>query len=238
MLFFLDHYSFLLSIFNDFPRFQTWTSAKDFMKICHPLGDVTYYLGYMFVTSQKPTSKGLVAEEEVPIDHGSMSLPARYPGDLTWAEEVRLLFPVFKRVNYRTYIGTGADRVVVPYVTLMQASKHNPFLFMSLVLQRAYDRLMRWPTREDAINPDYRANWKVCNMVKFPPIRQAYPISESELSQLRHRVSSHYVPVANGAMLDYLPDVLSPTERDNLLACEQIDAQYHADVSSLRRHLL
>ena len=57
-----------LSVF----RFQTWTDASDFMKICHPLGDATYYLGYMFVSSQKPTSKGLVAVEEVPIDGGSM----------------------------------------------------------------------------------------------------------------------------------------------------------------------
>ena len=208
------------------------------MKICHPLGDATYYLGYMFVSSQTPTSKGLVAVEEVPIDGGDMSLPARYPGDLSWTEEVRLLFPIFKRVNYRTYIGTGADRVIVPYVTLMQASKHNPFLFMSLVLQRSYDRLMRWPTREDAINQDFRANWKVCNMVKFPPLRQAYPISEAELSQLRARVSSHYVPDADGAMLDYLPEILSPVERENLLACERIDAQFQADVTSLRRHLL
>ena len=193
----------------------------------------------MFVQSQTPSSKGLVPVEEVPVEKGSMTLPARYPGELTWNEEVRLLFPVFLRVNPKTYFfSDNGERIIVPYVTLMQASKHNPFLFMSLVLQRAYDRLMRWPTRADAVDPNYHTNWKTCNLVKFPPLRQVYPVDQAELARLRNLVSKQYVPSSNGAMLDYLPDSLTPTEREVLMTCDQIDAQFAADTKIFRRHLL
>lgn len=37
-----------------------WIDSCVFNPIYHPLGDVTYHLGYNFLTSQRPTSKGLV----------------------------------------------------------------------------------------------------------------------------------------------------------------------------------
>ena len=219
-------------------RFVSWIKSDDFEAVCHPLGDVSYYLGHLFVVSHAASSKGLVPQEEIPVEEGDIELPARYPGEMSWEDELRLLFPIFLRVNPRTYFMTGTVRTVIPVTTLMQASKHNPFLFMSLVLQRSYDKFMKWPTRGDAIDQNHFSNWKTCNLVKFPPVRQAYPISKSELTALRARVASHYVPDEHGAMLDYLPDQLSPVERETLLTCDRIDAQFAADVTAFQRHLL
>ena len=101
-------------------RFHEWIESPVFMPICHKLGRATYYLGRMFVTGFHPTSHGLVATEKI---RGDVQLPSRYPGDLTWNEEMRLLFPLFLEVNPRTYFGSGRDRTIVPYTTLMSASK-------------------------------------------------------------------------------------------------------------------
>ena len=49
--------SYLIHVFL---KFQEWIDSCVFNPIYHPLGDVTYHLGYNFVTSQRPTSKGLV----------------------------------------------------------------------------------------------------------------------------------------------------------------------------------
>ena len=221
-------------------RFHSWIESPSFKSICHILGDVTYYLGHSFVASHKPTSKGLSAVEEYPVEKGNFGLPVRYPGDLSWEEEIRLLFPVFLRVNPRTYFGTGPDRVVIPYITLIQASKKKPMLFASMILQRSFDRLMKWPNVGDALDRDYLNNWKVCNMIKFPPIRQTYPISKRKLAVLRSRVSAHYVPDdhVDGAMHDMLPDDFTPEERDALLTCNRIDEQFQADLLQFHRHIL
>ena len=204
------------------------------------MGDVTYYLGYSFVAAHRPTSKGLVPAEEFPVERGNFALPVRYPGDMSWEEELRLLFPVFLRVNPRTYFGTGPDRVVIPYTTLIQASKINPMLFASLVLQRSFDRLMKWPTISDSFDRDYVTNWKVCNMVKFPPIKQSYPASKAKVASLRARMSAGYVPHpdVNGAMLDMMPDDFTPEERDILVACKEIDEQFEAELLQFHRHIL
>lgn len=191
----------------------------------------------MFVTSQRPTERGLVAIEEVPAEKGSVELPARYPGDLTWDEELRLLFPIFLDVNPRTYFITGRVRTIVPYTTLMQASKINPFLFGSLVLQRAYDSWMRWPNFADMSNPD---SWRVCNYVKFPPVKQSYPISTQKLAELRAK----FLPfrgrmnVLTDNMDDLLPDVFSPADRENLRTCDIIDSKYRSEMLAFMRHLL
>ena len=227
-------------LYNVIFRFNSWIDSPSFNPLCHVLGDVTYYLGYSFVASHRPTSKGLNAVEEYPVERGNFDLPVRYPGDMSWEEELRLLLPVFLRINPRTYFGTGPDRVVIPYTTLIQASKVNPMLFASLVLQRTFDRLMKWPNVGDSLNQDYSSNWKVCNMVKFPPIRQSYPVSKSKLADLRARLSSGYVPddQVDGAMLDLMPGDLSPAERDILLACKRIDDQYQSELVQFHRHIL
>ena len=49
--------SYLIHVFL---KFQERIDSCVFNPIYHPLGDVTYHLGYNFVTSQRPTSKGLV----------------------------------------------------------------------------------------------------------------------------------------------------------------------------------
>ena len=49
--------SYLIHVFL---KYQEWIDSCAFNPIYHPLGNVTYYLGYNFVTSQRPTSKGLV----------------------------------------------------------------------------------------------------------------------------------------------------------------------------------
>ena len=198
---------------------------------------MSYYLGYLFVTSQRPTARGLVATEEIPTEGGSIELPVRYPGDMTWDEELRLLFPIFLDVNPRTYFMTGRGRTIVPYTTLMQASKHNPFLFASLVLQRSYDAWMKWPDHVEMGDPD---SWKICNYVRFPPIKQSYPVSLEKLADLRKKM----LPFRGRVHLladnydDLLPDVFSPSDRENLRTCDLIDARYRADVLSFMRHLL
>ena len=218
-------------------RFRAWIDSSVFNPICHPLGDVTYYLGYMFVTSQEPTSRGLHPYESIPAEQGNFELPARYPGDLTWDEELRLLFPVFLDVNPRTYFMTGRVRTIIPYKTLMQASKINPFLFASLVLQRCYDSWMKWP---DLVEMSDRGGWRICNYVKFPPLKQPYPITLDKLYDLRKKVRPFRGQIGRLAenYEDLLPGVLTPEDRDNLRACDRIDTQYQRENLAFMRHLL
>lgn len=197
---------------------------------------MTYYLGYNFVTSQRPTASGLLPAEGIPPEEGSFVLPARYPGDLTWDEEIRLLFPVFLDVNPRTYFGTGRNRRIIPYTTLVQASKINPFLFGSLVLQRCYDAWMKWPDLAEMENP---SRWRTCNFVKFPPVRETYPISPAKLIDLRTKMKPYrgrlYQLAENWD--DLLPDVFTPADRENLRTCDLIDGRYRADVLAFMRHV-
>jgi len=50
----------LSNLIHVFLKFQEWFDSCVFNPKYHLLGDVTYHLGYNFVTSQRPTSKGLV----------------------------------------------------------------------------------------------------------------------------------------------------------------------------------
>ena len=223
-----------------FFSFNEWVTLRSFKKICHPLGDVTYYLGYLFVESHRPSSKGLLPIEHFPVEGGSMALPARYPGELTWEDELRLLFPVFLEMNPRTYYNTGRGRVIIPYVTLMHASKINPYLFMSLVLQRAYDKEMKWPGLEEMTDPSSENNWRLCNYVKFPPLRQNYPVSSTKLVDLRDKMKpfrGRLLALAEN-MDDLLPDDLSPADRENLRLCDRIDSAFRAEKLLFVRHLL
>ena len=190
----------------------------------------------MFVTSQRPTSKGLKAYEEIPVEQGTFELPVRYPGDLTWDEELLLLFPIFLDVNPRTYFNVGRTRTIVPYTTLMQASKINPFLFASLVLQRSYDAWMKWPNMTEMSDP---RSWKICNYVKFPPLKQPYPISTEKLLDLRAKMKPFRGRLYQlaPAMEDLLPEDFSPADRENLRTCDRIDAQYRAEILAFMRHL-
>ena len=165
-------------------------------------------------------------------------MPVRYPGDLTWEEELRLLFPIFLDVNPRTHYFSGRNRVIIPYVTLLQASKHNPFLFASLVLQRAYDSWMKWPNHVEMSDP--QGPWRVCNYVKFPPIKQSYPISTEKLFDLREKMKPFRgrMRVLAANMDDLLPDVFTPSDREHLRTCDRIDGQYQNDVLTFMRHLL
>ena len=208
-----------------------------FNPVCHPLGDVTYYLGYMFVTSHRPTSKGLQAYEEIPAEQGAFELPSRYPGDLTWCEELRLLFPIFLAVNPRTYFYVGKTRNIVPFKTLMQASKINPFLFASMVLQRCYDAWMKWPDFNEM--SDLRG-WRICNYVKFPPLKQPYPISSEKLLDLREKMKPFRGRLHQLApnMDDLLPEIFTPADRENLRICDRIDSRYRAENLAFMRHLL
>lgn len=160
------------------------------------MGPLSYYLGYNFVVKRKITSRGLVPVEEL---IGNIKLPARYPTELSWNDELRLLFPHFLTVNNRTRDANGQ---VVPTLTLMNSSKKKPFLFMSLVLQRALDEKMAWPDLTDVsraledsdgnVPDDIRGDstrWRVCNMVKMPPSRQPYPVAEEVVKAIRERVS-------------------------------------------------
>ena len=191
----------------------------------------------MFVTSQEPTSRGLQPYESIPAEQGAFELPARYPGDLTWDEELRLLFPVFLDVNPRTYFMTGRVRTIVPYLTLIQASKINPFLFASLVLQRCYDAWMKWPDFVEMA--DARGGWRICNYVKFPPLKQPYPISSQRLFDLRRLVRPYRDQLGQLAnnFEDLLPDSLTLEDRDNLRLCDRIDTQYQREILAFMRHL-
>ena len=77
--------------------------------------------------------KAWFATKEIPAEQASFMLPVRYPDDFTRDKEVRLLFPIFLNVDPCAYFVTGRNRTIVPYTTLMQASKTDSFLFDSLV---------------------------------------------------------------------------------------------------------
>ena len=191
----------------------------------------------MFVTSQCPTAAGLQAYEEIPSEQGAFELPTRYPGDLTWDEELRLLFPIFLEVNPRTYFMVGKKRTIVPYLTLIQASKINPFLFASLVLQRCYDAWMKWPDLDEMCD---RGVWRICNYVKFPPLKQPYPVSAEKLADLREKMKPYRGRLYELApeMEDLLPDIFSPSDREHLRTCDRIDTQYRREMLAFMRHLL
>lgn len=211
------------------------------------MGNVSYYLGYNFVSGHRVTSRGLVATEEL---RGNVELPARYPIGLSWSDEIRLLFPHFLTVNSRTRDIAG---VVVPTTTLMNASRVNPMLFMSLVLQRAHDDYMSWPSLLDMSRPLERSTddedapprppvvrgdrdrWRICNFIKLPPIRAPYPVSDERVAAIRAKVSGFRLGVSAN-LDDVLPDILTPEERDILSSCREIDAQFRADKLAFMRH--
>ena len=212
------------------------------------MGRLSYYLGYLFVSSHRITSRGLVAVEEL---RGNVALPARYPVSLTWSDEIRLLFSHFLTVNDRT---RDADGRVVPTTTLMNCSRVNPMLFMSLVLQRSHDDYMSWPsladmsrpltpsTDEDADNgprnPVIRGDrdrWRICNYIKLPPVRAPYPASDSVVAAIRAKVAGHRLGTTDN-LDDVLPDVLTPEERDILSSCRAIDNQFRDDKLAFMRH--
>ena len=177
----------------------------------------------------------MVASETV---RGDCKLPSRFPGDLTWSEEIRLLFPLFLELNPRTFIGTGRNRQIIPYTTLMCASKIDPLLFMSLVLQRVFDRLIPWISDEEQRDPD---QWRLCNLVKFPPLKADYPVPQSVLDDLRARLAPHRVQINQmvaSEMVDVLPTIFTPEERDHLRTCKSIDDQFEKDKYSFLAHLL
>ena len=68
--------SYLIHVFL---KFQEWIDSCVFNPIYHPLGDVTYHLGYNFVRRLK----AWFAAEEIPAEQASFRLPVRYPDDLT-----------------------------------------------------------------------------------------------------------------------------------------------------------
>ena len=90
-------------------------------------------LAIIFLLLNDPRLKAWFAAGEIPAEQASFMLPVRYPDDFTWDEEVSLLFPVFLNVNHCAYFVTGRNRTIVPYTTLVQASKIDSFLFDSLV---------------------------------------------------------------------------------------------------------
>lgn len=204
------------------------------------MGPLSYYLGYNFVVGYRVTSRGLVATEEL---LGDIRLPSRYPGELTWNEEIRLMFPHFLAVNSRT---RDLQRRVVPTTTLMSASRHSPFLFMSLVLQRSHDDYMHWPNLTelgrtlDDMTGEIRGDpvhWRICNMTKLPPLKAQYPVSSERVEAIRSKVRGLGLGGPPSSELnDVVPDLLTHEERDILTACRDIDAQFLADKLAFMRH--
>ena len=211
------------------------------------MGKLSYYLGYNFVSSYRITSRGLIAVEEL---LGNVELPSRYPVELTWSDEIRLLFPHFLTVNNRTRDSNGR---VVPTTALISTSRIRPMLFMSLVLQRSHDDYMSWPSLADMNRPlEYsddedaseprppasrgdRDRWRICNFIKMPPIRAPYPVSEERVAEIRSRVAGHRLG-NRPDFDDVVPDLLSPEERDIMTSCRDIDAQFLQDKLAFVRH--
>ena len=187
------------------------------------------------VTCNRPTSAGLVPTEEIKPD---VNLSIRYPSGLSWAAEVRLLFPHFLVSNSRTQVETSSgpsNRVVLPYSTLLQASRLRPMLFASLVFQRCHDSYMPWPVPNNDVT-----RWKVCNFTKLPVVRPDYPVSDARVAEIRARLNLHRASAAgfHVNMADFLPDILTPEERDILQSCREIDNRHEKDSVAFMMHCL
>ena len=203
--------------------------------MCQRLGPLSHYLGVSTVTSHRITSRGLVPVEEITPN---LDLPLRYPTGMSWVAEMRLLFPHFLSINSHSYVD-GQDgpnsRTVLPYKTLLQASKLQPMLFASLVFQRVHDSYMPWPNLSDFT---HETRWRVCNMTKFPPLRAEYPVEQARVNEIRSRLNQHRQGAAGFAanMADFLPAILTPEERDILQSCREIDNRYQADCRAFLSH--
>ena len=187
------------------------------------------------VSSHRPTYQGLCPTESI---KPNVELGVRFPTGISWAAELRLLFAHFLVSNARTHIdGPGGPnkRQVLPYTTLLHASRIKPMLFASLVLQRVFDAYMPWPEPDNNV-----ARWKVCNFTKLPVVKPDYPVDDDRVAEIRARLNAHRASAAGFQvnMSDFLPDILSPEERDILQVSREVDNRFEKDSVEFMQHCM
>ena len=108
-------------------------------------------------------------------------------------------------------------------------------LFASLVLQRVFDSYMPWPEPDNNVS-----RWRVCNFTKLPVVKPDYPVDDGRVAEIRARLNAHRASAAGFQvnMSDFLPDILSPEERDILQVSREIDNRFEKDSIEFMQHCM